>query len=380
MPEAPEERTPLPAPRAAFGVVTAVFVSFSLLGFLHVLFLDVGPGEVLLSFGCIVVLLLVQLRWYSRAGTRRRSLTGYGVLATQAALVYLPILVFGQAWVGMSGFLAGSVLLVLRPVAGWVSFGLIVASMAAAQLYFTGSLVDTIYKSISTVSTGLVVYGLSRLTALVVAVQAARSEMARVAVVRERLRFARDLHDVLGYSLSAITLKIELAHRLVERSPQEAGVQLLESLEISRSALADARTVATGYRELSLDDERRSAVSVLQAAGVDVRLDVEHADLPVRVSTVLATALREGVTNLLRHSKARHCAITIRQTDERVMLELVNDDMPSDSERMTAGAPGGLDNLSVRAAEVGGTVTVEHKPTMFRLRVDIPLSDQEARP
>ncbi|MFI7679411.1 sensor histidine kinase [Actinophytocola sp. NPDC049390] len=356
-----------------------MFVSFSLLGFLHVLFLDVGPGEVLLSFGCIAVLLLVQLRWYSRASTRRRSPISYGILAAQAALVYLPILIFGQAWVGMSGFLAGSVLLLLRPVAGWVSFGLIVASMAAAQLYFTGSLIGTIYKSISTVNTGLVVYGLSRLTALVVAVQDARSEMARVAVVRERLRFARDLHDVLGYSLSAITLKIELAHRLVDRAPQEAGVQLLESLEISRSALADARTVATGYRELSLDDERRSAVSVLQAAGVDVRVNVEHSDLPARVSTVLATALREGVTNLLRHSKAKQCSITIRQTDERVTLELVNDDVPSDSEASTVGARGGLDNLSVRAAEVGGTVTVEHEPRMFRLRVDIPLPDQEMR-
>jgi len=171
--EVPAERRPLPAPRAAFGVVTAVFVSFSLLGFLHVLFMDVGPGEVLLSFGCIVVLLLMQLRWCSSTAARGRSLIGYWVLAAQIASVCLPILVYGQAWVGMSGFLAGSVLLALRPVAGWVSFCLIVVSIAAAQLYFTGSPVDIVYKLISTVSTGLVVYGLSRLTALVVAVQAA---------------------------------------------------------------------------------------------------------------------------------------------------------------------------------------------------------------
>lgn len=372
--EALAARTPLPAPRAAFGVVTAVFVSFSLLGFLHVLFLDVGPGEILLSFGCIVILLLVQLRWYSRVAASRRSPVGYGILAAQAALVYLPILIYGQAWVGMSGFLAGSALLVLRPMTGWVSFCLIVVSMAAAQLLFTGSVIDVVYKSISTVSTGLVVYGLSRLTALVVAVQAARTEMARVAVLRERLRFARDLHDLLGYSLSAITLKVELAHRLLEMSPQEAGTQLLETLEISRGALSDARTVATGYRELSLEDECRSAVSVLQAAGVDVRMVVEHADLPVCVSTVLATVLREGVTNVLRHSKARHCAITIRQTNDRATLELVNDDVPSDREVLTVKRRGGLDDLSVRAAEIGGSVTVEHEPTMFRLRVDVPLS------
>ncbi|GAB1516685.1 hypothetical protein JCM33774_87300 [Actinophytocola sp. KF-1] len=85
------------------------------------------------------------------------------------------------------------------------------------------------------------------------------------------------------------------------------------------------------------------------------------------------------MTNLLRHSKAKQCSITIRQTDERVTLELVNDDVPSDSDALTVSACGGLDNLAVRTAEVGGTVTVEHEPKMFRLRVDIPLPDQEMR-
>ena len=133
-----------------------------------------------------------------------------------------------------------------------------------------------LYTAISTVTTGLVVYGLSRLTALVVEVQTSRAEIARMAVLRERLRFARDLHDLLGYSLSAITLKIELTHRLLEKSPQEASDQLLEILEISRLALSDARTVASGYRELSLEEECRSAVSVLAAADISVQLDSDH--------------------------------------------------------------------------------------------------------
>ncbi len=369
----PDISAVLPAPGAAFGVVAAVFVSFSVVGFVHVLFLDVGAAEALLSCGCIVALLALQLLWYSHAGTRGRSSWGHVVLGVQVVLVYLPILVFGQTWVGMSGFLAGSVLLVLRPVPGWVSFGLVVASMGMAQWLFTGSMIDVVYKTISTVSTGLVVYGLSRLTALVAAVRAARAEMARVAVLRERLRFARDLHDVLGYGLSAITLKVELAHRLVERSPREAGAQLLETLEIARAALSDARTVATGYRELSLADECRSAVSLLQAAGVEVRVDVEHVVVPARVSTVLATAVREGVTNLLRHSKARQCAITITATRERAVLELVNDDVSSGSAAVPAGSSGGLRNLAARVAEIGGAMTVEHELTTFRLRVDLPL-------
>jgi len=361
-----------PAPRLAVGVVTAVFVSISLIGFLHVLFLPVGMWAIVLSFACIGVLLVMQLLWYGRAAARLRSPFGYAVLAAQAALVYLPILIFGQAWVGMPGFLAGSVLLVLRPIAAWTAFCTIVASMGFAQAMFTGAPIDIVYTSISTVTTGLVVYGLSRLTALVVEVQSTRAEIARMAVLRERLRFARDLHDLLGYSLSAITLKIELTHRLIEKSPQEASDQLLEILEISRLALSDARTVATGYRELSLEEECRSAVSVLQAADITVTLNTDPTDLPVRVSTVLATVLREGVTNLLRHSKAKHCEITIRQTHDHASIEITNDDLQPTKPRTDSGR-GGLHNLTVRAAEIGGTLDIEQQPNMFRLHVEVPL-------
>ncbi|RKT70191.1 two-component system sensor histidine kinase DesK [Saccharothrix variisporea] len=357
------------------GVVTAVFACISLIGFLHVLLLPVSAGAIALSFLCIAALMAMQLMWYARDNGRLRTPLGYGVLAAQACLVYLPILLFGQAWVGMPGFLAGSVLLVLRSVAAWTAFSAIVASMGVIQWLFTAEPIDMLYTAISTVTTGLVVYGLSRLTALVAEVQASRAEIARMAVLQERLRFARDLHDLLGYSLSAIALKIELAHRLIEKSPQEAGDQLLEILEISRLALSDARTVASGYRELSLEEECRSAVSVLQAADIHVELDADHIDLPVQVSTVLATVLREGVTNLLRHSKAKNCHITIRQTQDTASLEIVNDDL---AERPRGGrAPGsgrgGLQNLSVRAKEIGGAVTVSHSPEEFRLRAEVPL-------
>ncbi|NUT96051.1 MAG: hypothetical protein HOY78_28895 [Saccharothrix sp.] len=364
---------PLPAPRLAMGVVTAVFACISLIGFLHVLLLPVSAGAIALSFLCIAALMAMQLLWYARDNGRLRTPLGYGVLAAQACLVYLPILLFGQAWVGMPGFLAGSVLLVLRSVAAWTAFSAIVASMGVIQWLFTGQPIDMLYTAISTVTTGLVVYGLSRLTALVAEVQASRAEIARMAVLQERLRFARDLHDLLGYSLSAIALKIELAHRLIEKSPQEAGDQLLEILEISRLALSDARTVASGYRELSLEEECRSAVSVLEAADIHVELDADHIDLPVQVSTVLATVLREGVTNLLRHSKAKNCHITIRQTQDTASLEIVNDDLAERERKAPGSGRGGLQNLSVRAKEIGGAVTFEHSPHEFRLKAEVPL-------
>jgi two-component system, NarL family, sensor histidine kinase DesK len=360
-------------PRLAVGVVTSVFVCISLIGFLRVLSLpDLSVGSVVVSSACVIGLLVVQLRWYARDNDRLHTTVGYAVLGTQACLVYLPVLLFHQAWYGMPGFLAGSVLLLFRAALAWPLFSLVAASMGLAEWAFVGRPIDVVYTVLAAVTTGLVVYGLSRLTALVTEVRVTRAEIARLAVLRERLRFARDLHDLLGYSLSAITLKIELTHRLMKKAPQEAADQLLEVLEISRLALSDARTVASGYREMSLEEECRSAVSVLTAADVSVRLHCDTTDLPVHANTVLATVLREGVTNLLRHSKAKHCDITIRQAGDHASLEISNDAVsPPDEEDDHGG--GGLHNLSVRANEIGGRIIVEHGDDVFRLRAEVPL-------
>jgi len=113
---------------------------------------------------------------------------------------------------------------------------------------------------------------------------------------------------------------------------------------------------------------------VLSAADIAVTLDADHTDLPVQVATVLATVLREGVTNLLRHSKAKHCAITIRQAYDDAWLEIVNDDHRPEKDRVTPNRDrGGLHNLTVRAAEIGGTLTVRHEDNVFRLHVRVPL-------
>jgi two-component system sensor histidine kinase DesK len=248
-----------------------------------------------------------------------------------------------------------------------------VRRVGLAQPLFGGTVADLLYTSVSTVTAGLVVYGMSRLITLITEVQASRAERTRMAVLRERLRFARDLHDLLGYSLSAITLKVELTHRLMERSPKEASDQLLELLEISRLAVSDTRTVASGYRELSLEEECRSVGSVLAAADISLRVDCDDLhDLPVGVSTVLATVLREGVTNLLRHSKAKHCVVVIRTDPDQASIEVVNDG-PQREAGKRESYDGGLHNLSVRAAEIGGAVSVARAPDEFRLRAEVPM-------
>nr|WP_246422498.1 histidine kinase [Nocardiopsis mwathae] len=250
--------------------------------------------------------------------------------------------------------------------------------MAVAQAHFSGDYVDIAYTTVSTLITGLIVYGLSRLQELVRQLHDAQRQLAETAVTRERLRFARDLHDLLGYSLSSITLRTELAHKLVLRQPQRARDELEETLRTSRQALADVRTVAHGYRELSLDQECRSVRSVLVAAEVELRMRTDYGDLPARVSTVAATVLREGVTNLLRHSKAENCEITVVEEDGEVAVEIVNDGIDGTLRQSGPRSGSGLHNLSERVQALGGLLTAgADGEGRFRLGVRLPLRQEE---
>ncbi|HET8641870.1 MAG TPA: histidine kinase, partial [Pseudonocardiaceae bacterium] len=335
--------------------------------------LPIATMHVVLSAVYMIAMLSLQLFYFSRPFAQLHSPAGYLALLAQALLVYLPLLEFKQAWVGLPGFLAGSVLLVLPPTLGWISFGLVAASMAVVQGVFTGQPIDIAYTTVSTVISGLVVYGLTRLASLVTELHAAQNELAKMAVAQERLRFARDLHDLLGYSLSAITLKSELTHRLVTKNPGKAQEELAEILDIGRKALSDVRSVASGYRELSLDNESRSARSVLIAADVEVNVVLDYDDLPTNVKTVLATVLREGVTNVLRHSKAERCDITVRQEGGRVSLDIVNDGVQPVQQHSDGGS--GVRNLSTRIAALDGEIFAGLEPDgRYRLHVSVPLA------
>ncbi|GAA3036294.1 hypothetical protein GCM10020000_12370 [Streptomyces olivoverticillatus] len=221
---------------------------------------------------------------------------------------------------------------------------------------------------------GLVVYGLSLLSQVIRELHDTRSELARMAVAQERLRFARDLHDLLGYSLSSITLKSELIRRLIPTQPQQAVEEVAEVLTISRQSLADVRTVASGYREMSLEQEIASARSVLTAAEVDVRAEVTLHPVSSEVDTVLATVLREAVTNVLRHSRADRCVITVARADHgRVRLSVVNDGADPAHRDASLDSGSGLGNLAARLQAVGGRLTFHHTDSCtFRLEAEAP--------
>jgi signal transduction histidine kinase len=337
-----------------------------------VLYAAPPPATTVLGVAAVAVMLALQLGVTGRragwAGPRRAA------LVVQALLAAGSIVLVGDPSVGLPGFVAGSALLVLPPRLRWVAFAGTVAAVTAAQAGLVGTPDGIAYGIAATVNHGLVVYGLTRLRDLVDALQAARDDVAALAVARERLRFARDLHDLLGYGLSAIALKAELAGRLLVEDAERARHEIDDVLRIVADALDDARSVAGYQQSLDLAAEIDSVRSVLDAAGVRLRLTFDPppgpSAIPAVPGTVLATVLREAVTNLLRHSDARHCTVALRTAGDALRLEVVNDGVRPGPPR----APGtGLGSLAARAESLGGALVAGRDGAGgFVVRVTVP--------
>lgn len=183
------------------------------------------------------------------------------------------------------------------------------------------------------------------------ALRRSQAEVERLAQVAERERIGRDLHDLLGHTLSLITLKAELAARLLERDPVAAGREVREVEAISRRALSEVRQAVLGYRAEGLAAEIERAGSALAAAGIECRRDVSPLALDADTDRTLAFALREATTNVLRHAAARSCAISLAAEEQAVRLEVADDGRGGAS---PDGA--GLAGMRERVALLGGRV------------------------
>ncbi|TDC90651.1 sensor histidine kinase [Actinomadura sp. 7K507] len=199
---------------------------------------------------------------------------------------------------------------------------------------------------------------------------AARDALARLAVTEERLRFSRDLHDLLGHSLSLIAVKSELAIRMTETDPARAGAEMADVRNTAREALREVRAAVSGYREVELDVELAGARAVLEAAGIRCEAGELPGALPPEVRAVLAWVIREGTTNVIKHSQAARCAVSLTSYGDSVALEMRNDGASGGD-----GTDGsGLTGLAERVAVLGGEITAgRHGRGDFVLRADIPL-------
>jgi two-component system sensor histidine kinase DesK len=211
-----------------------------------------------------------------------------------------------------------------------------------------------------------------------------RAVQARLSVAEERLRFARDLHDVLGRNLSLIAVTSELAGQLARRGDEEAAAgQMLEVRRVAHESLREMRAVVSGYRTADLDTELAGAQDVLRSAGVRCRIIGDAAGLPADLQAALGWVVREGTTNIIRHSDATACTIDLRVPDAPGTARMVTLRMDNDRvHAVDAGAGGtGLRGLSERLAGLGGSITIQHpRSGHFRLEASLPASGAAAVP
>ncbi|GGR03122.1 two-component sensor histidine kinase [Streptomyces aurantiogriseus] len=316
--------------------------------------------------------------WYMvlvfRTGRGERNglvLGSLGVLTAQSTVLALTL---GREWLVLFVYvsIASGAALPLR-LARWTipATSALMAALAFAvpggRAYLAGLLVPALLG-------GFAMTGVRELVRTTVALREARATVAQLAANEERLRLARDLHDLLGHSLSLITLKSELAGRMLPDHPDKAARQVADIEQVSRQALVDVREAVTGYRRPRLTAELAGARAALTAAGITAGIPAEPdlAGVPEDSESALAWALREAITNVVRHSGARRCTVELlrRQTLDGPVLELAVEDNGSGASGQGPG--NGLTGLTERLQKAGGTLDAGGIRHGFRLVARVP--------
>jgi two-component system, NarL family, sensor histidine kinase DesK len=201
--------------------------------------------------------------------------------------------------------------------------------------------------------------------------RAAHAEVEQLAKVAERERIARDLHDVLGHTLSLITFKSELAGKLIDRDPLQAKLEIRDVEQTARQALADVRQAIGGYRSKGLAAEMKQAQATLETAGVKAQFQSSAIALPATQESVLALALREAVTNVVRHAQARNCGVQFERVNGYWQLEIHDDGRGG-----PAMEGNGLRGMRERVEALGGNL---HRDTSrgTRLTIQFPVTSAE---
>lgn len=226
------------------------------------------------------------------------------------------------------------------------------------------------------VAVGIVTVSLVRAITASRELRLAREEITRLAVQTERTRIARDLHDLLGHNLSLIALKSELAGQLLKVAPERAATEIGDVEKTARATLQEVREAVASYRQPTLASELHAAEEILAAAGITYRREDDERMmnmLPPAIGAALSWAVREGVTNVIKHSRARRCVIRITSDKRTASIEITDDGTAAGSVVSSGG--NGLRGLSERVAGLGGQIEAgPHISGGFRLAVSIPIA------
>ncbi|MFD9338008.1 sensor histidine kinase [Streptomyces sp. NPDC060028] len=277
-------------------------------------------------------------------------------------------LVYGHNWLlffPLAGLATGAVVRGRR--LGPVMFGVTALAGVISGLQQGWDAFGIVY---GTFLSGMVTAAILALSETVRELRDTRQELARAAVDQERLRFSRDLHDLLGHTLSVIVVKSEAARRIAPRDMEAALDQVRDIESVGRQALVEIREAVTGYREASLAAELDRARGALTAAGIEPVVRQSGAPLPPQAAALLGWVVREAVTNAVRHSGAATCEIELRSTAERASLVITDD-----GGGVGSTPPGsGLTGLTERLAAAGGTLRSGPAPGRgFRVTAELPV-------
>lgn len=376
------------APPQSTGRVGAV-VFATLLYFPVKSLLDSHPSSarlvlVLAGATAFVVLYLWRLVFVAMA-PRPSRVTLLSLAATSALAVALVVGDDPKRWAPL--FIFVSAVIGVRVALPWAAYGITGCAVVAAVALAPVAPGDkTVTIAVETLAIGALTVGMGRLRATITELQDARAQLARMAVTEERLRFARDLHDLLGHSLSVIALKADFAGRLLPADPERAAKEVAQIDSVARRALAEVRDAVSGYRQPTLADAVATGRLALDAAGIDARCDIAQVALPPVLDSVLAWTLREAITNVIRHSQARHCWIHVSAGLVEAAAEVVDDGIggpreplggsrpePTDARVLPEWAGNGLVGLAERLAALQGRLEVAARPEGgFRLKASIP--------
>ncbi|MFD7504755.1 sensor histidine kinase [Streptomyces sp. NPDC059850] len=243
-----------------------------------------------------------------------------------------------------------------------------------------GGASDSLTVGYGTVLSGLVTAAILSLFETVAQLRATRQELARTAVEKERLRFSRDLHDLLGHTMSVVVVKAEAVRRLAPRDLEAALGQAADIEAVGRQALTEIREAVTGYREGSLDTELDRARSALDASGIEADVHRSGPPLSPQAEALLGWVVREGVTNVVRHSGATRCEIDVRGGIDRVRLVITDNGSGVGSRAAGESDSGGtgLKGLAERLSAAGGSL--ESGPDGrrgFRLVAELPVDTED---
>ena len=334
-----------------------------------------GPAVLLLwvlvaaSGATLVAVLWAAVTPWVEQRTRIRLMTGLvAVTLALGPVCYAWAQPGTQPWAWVAGFTAGVGPLVLRwPAAVLTGTGLAAAAGIGALVGAQPvgrNIAITVGMAAMTVLMGQVVVWMLR---LLVAAEAGREAEGALAVSQERLRFARELHDVLGHRLSVIALKAELVGELAGADERRVRAEAEQIRGLATSTLREVRSAVHGYGTIDLSEQLQAARLVLTSAGVDAALSVDRTVLGPAESQLVAAVVREAVTNILRHSDARHVSIDLTRSGGAATLVISND-----RAREAAGAPGmGLAGLAERCAQLGARLRTGRVGDGFEVRVEL---------